>query len=96
MSLLKTSNNALIELDLFGNEGLECLLEMRISFALEVGQLRQHRIGDDISASVHILQLGGTHLILGSDTLAILALLYGAFVPGKDIRKAVQDASANG
>lgn len=96
MCLLQTRHHVLIELDLFGNEVLECLLQMRIPFALEVCQLGKDCIGDNICASANLLQLGIAHLVLRCRAFAIFALLYGAFVRGEYVRKAVQNTSAEG
>jgi len=90
--LLQTRHHALIELNLFGNEVLQRVLQMRIPFALKVGQLGQNRVGDDIRAPVDVVQLGIVHPALAGQSLAFLALLYGTLVRGEDVRKAVKNA----
>lgn len=90
--LLQARHHALVKLNLFGNEILKRMLQMRIPLALEVGQLGQHRVGDDICAPVNVVQLGIIHPALAGQFLAVLSLLYGTLVRGEDVRKAVENA----
>lgn len=69
---------------------------MCIPLALEVAQLGQHRVGDDVGASIDVLHLGIVHLALGGGSFAVLALLNGALVCGEDVRKAVENAPTIG